>query len=133
MLSKMKVGELRKVAEEMGVDHSESKTKAALVAQLAEEGVTDQSYQEYLDSIIEPVEPEEETVQPVKKTPKVNVGDEVLVKMNRANPTFEIRGYRFTKDHPYIAMNQNDAQEIFDFDPRGFAIATPNEVKEYYS
>jgi len=132
MLSKMKVGELRQVAEEMGVDHSESKTKAALIAQLAEEGVTDQSYQEYLSSIGEAEEVVPDPV-PVKQTPKSVDAEEVLVKMNRANPTFEIRGHRFTKDHPYIAMSSIDAQEIFDFDPRGFAIATPREVQEYYS
>jgi hypothetical protein len=60
-------------------------------------------------------------------------GPEVLVKMERENYTYEIYGHMFTKEHPYIAMSSEDAQLIFDHDPRGFRIATPNEVKEYYS
>jgi hypothetical protein len=53
--------------------------------------------------------------------------------MLKANPTYEIRGHRFTRDHPYVAMSEDDAQEIFDMEPRGFAVATPKEVQGYYS
>lgn len=125
----MKVAELREVADAFGVDRSEAKTKKLLIAALAEEGVTYAQYAKFSDA--ETVEDEETPAPaPVKKAA---AGPEILVKMNRANPTYEIKGYRFTQDHPYIAMSQDAAQEIFDYDPRGFSIATPKEVQEYYS
>jgi hypothetical protein len=41
-------------------------------------------------------------------------------------------GKTFTKDHPFVAMSQSDAQKIFDKE-EGFRLATPTEVKEFYS
>jgi len=124
----MKVAELREVADAFGVDYSQAKTKKLLIAALAEEGVTVDQYQKFVDA--EKVETEAPEEAPRKK---VATGPEILVKMNRANPTYEIKGHRFTREHPYIAMSQDEAQEIFDYDPRGFTIATPKEVQEYYS
>ena len=127
MLSKMKVAELREVAEAFGVEH-EGLNKASLLAQLAEEGVTEEVYAQYTG-----VEEEKEVISTPAPAVKRDTDASVLVFMNRANPTFEIKGHRFTKQHPYVAMSSDEAQEIFDYDPRGFRIATPNEVKEYYS
>jgi hypothetical protein len=41
-------------------------------------------------------------------------------------------GHTFTKDHPFVAMNKDKAQEIFDKE-EGFRLATPKEVQEYYN
>lgn len=59
-------------------------------------------------------------------------GNKYLVKMNRENPLFEVRGYRFTKDHPYVLMPAEDAQWVIDNED-GFALAGPQELQEYYS
>jgi len=124
MLSTMKVAELRAVAEEFGVDVSQSKTKALLLAQLAEEGVTDEVFASLSKGT--------EKVGILAATPRESEEGDVLVSMTRANPTFEVLGYKFTKEHPYVAMSPGDAQSIFDSE-FGFRTASPNEVKEYYS
>ena len=58
--------------------------------------------------------------------------DSVLVRMTRANFRYDIMGYTFTKEHPFVAMKEEDAQEIFDRE-EGFRMATPREVQEYYN
>jgi len=128
MLKDLKVKELREVAEAFGIDDSAGKTKAVILSELAEEGVSEQDYKAMFN-----VEEEPEPVKPpvVKTGPPA--GPEILVKMNRANPTYEIRGHRFTSEHPYVAMSSEDAQSIFDADPRGFVTATPKELEDYYS
>ena len=125
----LKIAELREVADAFGVDRSEAKTKKLLLAALAEDGVTSEDYAKFVDA--DKVEVEDAEVEAPKK--KVVTGPEILVKMNRENPTYEILGHRFTREHPYIAMSQEEAQEVFDHDPRGFVIATPAEVQNYYS
>jgi hypothetical protein len=41
-------------------------------------------------------------------------------------------GYTFTKDHPFVAMKEEDAQAIFDKEG-GFRLATPKEVQDFYN
>ncbi len=62
----------------------------------------------------------------------VDLDGQVLVKMTRKNPTYETNGHRFTKEHPYVLMSPEEAQEIFDAE-EGFVLAGPREVQEYYS
>ena len=126
MLKSKKVAELREIAEAFAVDLDGVSKKADILARLEEEGVTD----EVLGEFEEVEQVDESPVAPTKKAPE---GPQVLVKMTKSNPTYEIRGHRFTTAHPFVAMSEEDAQDLFDLEPRGFAIATPNEVKEYYS
>jgi len=68
-----------------------------------------------------------------KAAPKaVNKEDMVLVKMTRPNFSYEIMGHRFTKEHPFVAMDKDTAQAIFDKE-EGFVMATPAEVQEFYN
>ena len=127
----MKVAELREVASTFGVDHEEAKTKNELVALLAEEGVSYDMYNSFLGA--EKEEIKEEVVKPVeKKEPKKKAKDTVLVKMDRKNPSYQTFGYMFTWDHPFVAIPEDIAQEIFDNED-GFRMATPREVQEFYS
>ena len=41
-------------------------------------------------------------------------------------------GFTFTKQHPFVAMNKDNAQAIFDKE-EGFRLATPKEVQDFYS
>ena len=41
-------------------------------------------------------------------------------------------GFTFTKEHPFVAMSSEAAQEIFDKE-EGFRLATPREVQDFYS
>lgn len=126
----LKVSELKKIAEDFAVDTDGLKNKADIIAALSEEGVTWSIYQQTIKRLEE--EEEMSTTTPTKPQTKVNEEDMVLVKMDRANFSYSIMGYRFTKDHPFVAMDKKIAQEIFDKE-EGFRLATPKEVQDFYS
>jgi hypothetical protein len=66
------------------------------------------------------------------KPDKTQHKDNVLVKMERANYRYDIMGFSFTKEHPFVAMKEDDAQKIFDVE-EGFRLATPKEAQEFYN
>jgi hypothetical protein len=57
-------------------------------------------------------------------------GQDYLIKMDRENPLYEIRGYRFTKEHPYQLVRPEHAETILR-EP-GFRVAYPSEAQEFY-
>lgn len=126
----LKVAELKQIAEDFAVDIAEQKGKKDIIAALAEEGVTWAIYQKSKD--IEEEELEMNETLPKAAPKAVKEEDMVLVKMNRANFSYEIRGYTFTKEHPFVAMDKDTAQAIFDKE-EGFVLATPAEVQEFYN
>lgn len=127
-LESLKVSELKKVAEEYAVDISEAKNKLEILAILAEEGVTDD-----LMANLAAVEKEELPPPPVFKGADVDdTSDVTLVKMERDNRSYQTHGYEFTRDHPFVSMPMSTAMKIFDTQ-KGFRLATPQEVTEYYS
>lgn len=124
----LKVSELKKVAEDFGVDTEGLKNKADVIAALADEGVTWAIYEKTLDR-----EEEEDLEDEIKPQPQKDLDPEntVLVKMTRANFRYDILGFTFTKEHPFVAMDKKTAQAIFDKE-EGFRLATPNEVQDFY-
>lgn len=129
----MKVGELRGVAQMFGVDLEGVSGKPAILTRLDEEGITFDSYEAFQNA--EAVKPEDlghDSVRKFGKGGPPSKDNLVLVKMDRNNYTYEANGYVFTKEHPFVAMTEEEAQHIFDFED-GFRLATPREVKEYYS
>lgn len=127
----MKVAELKQIAEDFAVDTDNLKNKADIVAALAEEGVTYAVYAKTIAKLEDEAEEAQEVLprfDPKKDQPK----DTVLVRMTRANMRYDILGHTFTKDHPFVAMNEEDAQKIFDVE-EGFRLATPREAQEFYS
>ncbi len=126
----MKVAELKKIAEDFAVDTEGLKNKADIIAALSEEGVTFAIYAKTLDIKEEEAEMTEQEVLP--KPDKNQSKDNVLVRMDRANYRYDILGYTFTKDHPFVAMKEEDAQKIFDVE-EGFRLATPREAQEFYN
>ena len=64
---------------------------------------------------------EEVEVLPVFDPNKEQDKDSVLVKMERANFRYDILGFTFTKEHPFVAMSSDSAQAIFDKE-EGFKI-----------
>lgn len=131
----MKVDELKQVAEGFGVDLDDAKNKAEILAILLEEGVTFDMYNKFIEAEREEAEVPEETEEVVKQKPqdlKKQSKDKVLVKMERHNPSYQTYGHTFTREHPFIAMSEKDAQLIFDNED-GFRMATPKEVQDFYS
>jgi hypothetical protein len=127
----LKLAELKQVAEDFAVDIDGLKNKDSIIAALADEGVTWSVYnktketmeeaEEYADEILPRFDPKAEQPE-----------DSVLVKMTRANFRYDIAGFTFTKEHPFVAMSNEKAQQIFDKE-EGFRLATPKEVNEFYS
>ena len=127
----LKVAELKKIAEDFAVDTEGLKNKADIIAALTEEGVTYSVYAKTIE-VLEEAEVEADEVLPKFDPKKEQPKDNVLVRMTRANFRYDILGYTFTKDHPFIAMKEEDAQQIFDVE-EGFRLATPREAQEFYS
>ena len=59
-------------------------------------------------------------------------GPQDLLKMTRKNFSYETRGVKFTKEHPFAIVNAIDAEWIVENED-GFSYATPKEAAEYYS
>jgi len=132
---------LRLVGEEFAVEWTkEDPTKAQMIKDLDEEGVSWAMYKaafpdpedepEVEETPEEDDEDEDEAPAASKKfsrTPK-----QVLVKMTRQNGTYQIRGYNFTKTHPFLPVSAEDADFLVE-QIGGFKIAGPREVEEYYS
>lgn len=55
----------------------------------------------------------------------------VLLKMDRENPSYDIRGYRFTQQNPFVVVAEVDADYILTHED-GFKVASPGEAKEFY-
>lgn len=128
----LKISELKKIAEDFAVDADGLKTKADIIASLAEEGVTWAVYNSTIKKIED--ESEEMSVEILPKfDPKAAQPENtVLVRMTRENFRYDIMGVTFTKEHPFVAVTEDIAQEIFDKE-EGFRLASPREVQEYYS
>ena len=126
----LKVAELKKIAEDFAVDTASLKNKNDIIAALSEEGVTWAVYQQTIKNI----EDDTEEIQILPRfNPKQDLAeDTVLVRMTRENFRYDILGFTFTKQHPFIAMHKDKAQAIFDKE-EGFRPATPKEVQDFYS
>jgi len=127
----LKITELRKAADSFGIDTSEFKTKPEIIAALEEEGISWQMYAKFDNAEKQDIEvPESEKKKREKKIMKTT--DQVLVKMERNNHSYETNNYRFTQEHPFMAMSETEAQKIFDSES-GFRLATPREAQEFYA
>ena len=124
----LKINDLKKVAESFAIELPEKPTKQSIISALQDEGVTYDMYAKFTGA--EQVELKSD--QEVKKKVKLDKANTILVKMDRANPSYSTHGYVFTHDHPFIAMAEDEAQSIFD-NEMGFRPATPKEVHEFYN
>jgi hypothetical protein len=126
----LKIAELKQVAEDFGVDIESLKSKTDIIAALSEEGVTWAVYSKTLKDVDDAKE--EIEVLPKFDPKKEQDKDSVLVRMTRANFRYDTMGYTFTKDHPFVAMSEDQAQAIFDKE-EGFRLATPKEAQDFYN
>ena len=87
----LKISELKKIAEDFGVDIEELKSKKDIIAALSEEGVTWSVY----EKTIKDIDDNKEEVEVLPKfDPKKQIDkDTVLVRMTRENFRYDILGY----------------------------------------
>lgn len=123
----LKVSELKKVADSFGVELQEKATKQAILLELEDNGITYDMYAKF--SGTEKVELEKPASA---KKVSLDKAKTILVRMDKANPSYSIYGYTFTQQHPFVAMTEEDAQRIFDTE-QGFRPATPREAQEFYN
>lgn len=130
--------ELLEIAENFGVEVDARRKDETIIAEILDAGVTWDMYEQSIAAAQQQAEfeldedDEPEVVIPVAKKPEFKTkANEYLLKMERQNPRFEIRGYKFTREHPYAAVAEADVNFIM-ANVEGFRIATPSEVQEFY-
>lgn len=123
----LKKEDLLKIADEYGVETKPTDTKAVIIAALAEDGVTWDDVAK-VDTTVAALDAE---IKEQKAEAKA-AGPKELLRMLRGNASYEIRGVRFTKQHPFALVPTEDAEFITENDPEGFRYATPKEAAEYY-
>jgi tRNA(Ser,Leu) C12 N-acetylase TAN1 len=126
----LKKEDLLKIAEEFGSDVKPSDTKAVIIATLNEDGVTwEQAAQ--LDKQVAEKDAELREERKAAQAEAKAQEEQALLRMMRENHTFEVRGYRFTKSHPFSVVSASDAEWIVD-NVEGIRYATPREAQEFY-
>jgi hypothetical protein len=134
-LAEMTKNELLAVAEQFGTEAKPSMKKDDILALLAEDGIDEALIASVNDAADD--DQDEEVAPVVEVEPVAPVEDEededfVLVRMIRANNTYEIRGHSFTALHPYALVKAQDADYLIEVDG-GFRMASPKEAREFYS
>lgn len=119
--NRMGLDKLKEVASFFDVPVEATDGKEDIIFKLSESGKTFNQWKKFNE------EGSEKTAGP----DEIQFASNLLLKMNRRNPTFVVYGYRFTNEHPYQVVPADDAQRIMD-EFEGFAIATPSEMKSYY-
>ena len=132
------------------VEEADKNKKKVLLAALVESGVTWADYvAQHPEVAPEPavvtttdmgartdalsVEPvvEEEVVIRTAEAPKPQVREKFLIKMVRDNAVYEVKGVRFTAQHPYALVPEGMANYLLERED-GFRMATPSELREFY-
>jgi hypothetical protein len=147
---KLPVAKLREAALDFGIAMTDEEVKSMkkkdILDALSAEGVTYDAYesnQELKEAIKKAEEDDEDIVisaTPGKKPDlkaAAEFGDTLLIRMERENFSYEVpskdkkRTWRFTKEHPFVAMPFDEASDFLSLHS-GFRIAAPHEAKEYY-
>lgn len=66
------------------------------------------------------------------KSKTVVPDDRTLLKMTRNNPVYEVRGYRFTRQMPYVFVKNEDVDFLIEVEG-GFTVAKPSEVESFFA
>jgi hypothetical protein len=125
--------ELLAAGEMFGSDTNNAMNKAELVKQLETDGVTYDDYMALVNTASEAVEPEFPELEdgPLENAVKAPDKTDFLLKMTRKNFTYQIRGYQFTRQHPFALVSEDDADYLIE-EVGGFRPATPKELAQFY-
>ena len=113
----LKITELRKVADNFGISTEGLKSKPEIIAAMEEEGITWQMYAKFDKAEKQDIEVPEAEKQKREKKIMSKTANQVLVKMERNNHSYQVGAYQFTQEHPFLAMSESEAQKIFDTEP----------------
>src|SRR4051812_44198765 len=122
--------ELKAVGDMFGSDLKSSMSKADQIKLLEEDGVTVSLYNQMLSESEDHQEDEEELSERVS-APALDDEDVTVLKMTRKNASYEIRGYRFTRNNPFALVRDDDVDTLVE-KVGGFRPATKRELAEFY-
>jgi hypothetical protein len=131
----------RTAIEDFAVEVNKDDKPEVIMAALVESGVTWKMYEKMhkkaapnvvTSASVTGKDLTENTVVRTKAS-EVDLGtdDSYLVKMERDNPYFEYKGYKFTQEHPFAIMSAADTNALLRKED-GFSIARPDEAQAYY-
>jgi len=152
--------ELEKIADEFSLDVENPDDEDELRAAVEEVGATEValSFPQWADRLVEEDDEEEDALVTSDNTPKKGAAkktakkapakktaakkataprtvvpeDKTLLKMTRNNPIYEVRGYRFTRQMPYVFVDNDDVDFLIEVEG-GFTVAKPSEVEKFFS
>lgn len=127
---KLEKEDLLKIAEEFGVEVTEGADEPSILASLDEDGVTWDAAKALIPALAPKFEKVEEVVakDEVKKKAKE---PKILVKMDRANASYQVRGHTFSQANPFAIMAETDALYVIK-NVEGFRRAAPEEAEDFY-
>lgn len=127
---KLEKDELLKIAEAFGVEVNANSRPATIAKRLEEDGVTWDMAKEQVPELGGDFEEAEEEVTREVAEEKAKE-PQVLVKMDRANQRYDVRGFTFTQQNPFAIMPESDALWVVR-NVEGFRRAVPEEAEEFY-
>lgn len=127
---KLEQTELLKIAEEFGVEVDVKAKPADLVTALEEDGVTWELARQTVMSLGKRFDEVDAVVEKEKKKAKA-AEPKILVKCERQNASYQVRGHTFTKEAPFALMAESDALFVVK-NVEGFRRADPAEAAEFY-
>lgn len=138
------------VAETFGVDINDEDGKglsqAKLKTEILDNGVTWEMWTKHKTLVDEikgaDITEEDTEASALPSSSRVGISDskenfrsakinKYILKMDRENGTYEVRGYKFTSEHPYVIVEEADATWILQ-NQTGFRMATPLEAEQHY-
>jgi len=132
---KMRVEELKDICEYFAVDQGKNKTET--LKNLEESGVTWDQWVKFQkmeeETKHDPEDIFDENKEKLEASEKFTTQSNVILKLVSKNFSFQVLGYTFTQKNPFVVMSAQKAQDIIDFYPESFRIATPREAEQFYS
>lgn len=126
--------ELLEAADQFGTEYKHTESKSVIARRMVSEGVTWEMYQDLrVPDEDAPVELAELDDAPLDDGPAIDPPEDadVLLKMTRKNFTYEVRGYRFSSQHPFVLVKEDDADYLIE--AGGFRPASPREMAAWYA
>ena len=130
LFEKLKEEDLRKIAEEFGVEVTAKDKPAELVRAIEEDGVTPEMVAKTIPGLATDLEAAVESVKADVAAEKAKE-PQILLRMDRANSRYDVRGVTFTRDNPFALMAESDALWVIK-NVEGIRRADPEEAAEYY-
>lgn len=133
--------------EDFAVDIKADDNKKTIIAALVEDGVKFEQYATLKGlntvksnaatpppvGVFEAAPVAEQEVEIVTAVPITQQPEQKwLLKMERDNVRYDVRGHKFTAEHPYALVTPADAEYILNHE-KGFRQAFPSELEEFYS